>query len=287
MIREDGLLKYPRTPHLEGSKLQKGDSTHGQANLSQLTGGVIVVEEKMDGANCGVSFSDTGELRLQSRGHFLTGGSRERHFNLLKRWARAHEDILFDVLSNRYIMFGEWMFAKHSVYYDALPHYFLEFDIFDKHEEVFLSTACRHELLSSSAVVSVPLLWSGLEISQQDLESLIGVSLGRTPNWMESLGEEVKRREIDLDKTLAQTDQDERVEGLYIKVEDESKVLSRYKFIRSSFTQSILDQGDHWQRRPLIANSLRPGVDIFSPTVDKSWTRKNSFARSGKATKPR
>ena len=27
MIREDGLLKYPRTPHLEGSRLQPGDIT--------------------------------------------------------------------------------------------------------------------------------------------------------------------------------------------------------------------------------------------------------------------
>ena len=47
----------------------------------------IVVEEKLDGANSAISFDDGGELRLQSRGHFLTGGPRERHFAPMKAWA--------------------------------------------------------------------------------------------------------------------------------------------------------------------------------------------------------
>ena len=68
------IKKYPRTPHLEGSRLQPGDEDLSQIRFSQIAGKHIVVEEKIDGANSAISFSEDGELLLQSRGHFLTGG---------------------------------------------------------------------------------------------------------------------------------------------------------------------------------------------------------------------
>lgn len=272
MIREDGLLKYPRTPHLEGSRLQPGDSAADQTPLASLAGLNLAIEEKVDGANSGISFSDSAELRLQSRGHFLTGGAREKHFNQLKQWAQVHEDAFFDVLGTRYIMFGEWMYAKHSMYYDALPHLFLEFDVFDKHTGQFLSTPRRRELLEPLAVVSVPVLYEGPAPGKvEELMGWIGLSVARTDQWRQSLSEEASRRELDLDRVGEQTDADERVEGLYIKVEDADRVVSRYKFIRASFTQTILDQDEHWLKRPIVPNRLRPGVDLFAPTIDKTW----------------
>lgn len=103
------LLKYPRTPHLEGSRLQEGDEGHDQAPYSVLAGRYIVVEEKLDGGNCGLSYDAAGEQLLQSRGHYLTGGGRERQFNLFKRWASAHADVLLERLGDRYVMYGEWL----------------------------------------------------------------------------------------------------------------------------------------------------------------------------------
>ena len=272
MIREDGLLKYPRTPHLEGSRLQPGDSAADQTPLASLAGLNLAIEEKVDGANSGISFSDSAELRLQSRGHFLTGGAREKHFNQLKQWAQVHEDAFFDVLGTRYIMFGEWMYAKHSMYYDALPHLFLEFDVFDKQAGQFLSTPHRRELLEPLPVVSVPVLYEGTAPTKvEELMGWIGLSVARTEQWRQSLSEEASRRELDLDRVGEQTDADERVEGLYIKVEDADRVVSRYKFVRASFTQTILDQDEHWLKRPIVPNRLRPGVDLFAPTIDKTW----------------
>ena len=272
MVRSDGLLKYPRTPHLEGSRLQPGDSAHDQVKLSSLAGKHCVIEEKLDGANSGLSFSDDATLRQQSRGHFLAGGSREKHFNLLKQWSSAHEDALFDVLRDRYIMFGEWMYAKHSMFYDALPHLFLEFDIYDKQEGVFLSTPRRHALLDPLPVVSVPVLSAGPMPSRvEDLLSWIGPSVARTSNWPSVLAEQAERRELDVERVATQTDPDESGEGLYIKVEDEHQVLARFKFVRASFTQTLLDQDEHWLSRPVVPNQLRPGTDLFAPTIDKTW----------------
>ena len=81
------LRKYPRTHHLAGSRLQPGDDDLTAAPFADLVGRYVVIEEKLDGANAGLSFSADGALRLQSRGHFLTGGLRERHFALFKQWA--------------------------------------------------------------------------------------------------------------------------------------------------------------------------------------------------------
>ena len=80
MKLEDTIIKYPRTPHIQGSRLQLGDEDLRQRPFSDIARRNVVLEEKIDGANSAVSFIDDGELRLQSRGHFLTGGYRERHY---------------------------------------------------------------------------------------------------------------------------------------------------------------------------------------------------------------
>lgn len=139
-------MKYPRTPHLMGSGLQIGDTVEGQIAVGDLATADQVWEEKIDGSNTGISFSDDGDLLLQSRGHYLTGGWREKQYNLLKTWAHRHIDSLFDILGRRYIMYGEWCYAKHTVFYDRLPHYFL---LWDHEQQGFLSTAKRRALCAS------------------------------------------------------------------------------------------------------------------------------------------
>lgn len=100
------LARYPRTPHLEGSRLQDGDEGHDHVPYRILAGAHLVVEEKLDGANTGISFSPAGELLLQSRGHYLAGGGRERQFGFVKTWAAAHAGWLLDRLGDRYVMYG-------------------------------------------------------------------------------------------------------------------------------------------------------------------------------------
>ena len=154
MREELSILKYPRTPHLEGSRLQPGDEDLSQIRFSEIAGRHLVVEEKCDGANAAISFSDEGEMFLQSRGHYLTGGYRERHFNLMKQWASVHRDAFYQVLGSRYLMYGEWMYAKHTVFYDALPHYFLEFDIYDRAQGIFLDkpVRCRYNSAAGAEI---------------------------------------------------------------------------------------------------------------------------------------
>lgn len=116
-----------------------------------IAGRHLVVEEKLDGANAGISFDSGGVLKLQSRGHFLAGGPRERQFAPLKAWAATHQGVLWERLGTRYVLYGEWLYAKHTVFYDALPHHFCEFDLLDRSSGEFLSTPERRRVLMRHA----------------------------------------------------------------------------------------------------------------------------------------
>jgi hypothetical protein len=265
------ILKYPRTPHLEGSRLQPGDEGHDHVPLASLRGQHAVVEEKLDGANVGISFTEGGELLLQSRGHFL-GGGRERHFALFKQWASAHEVRLLARLEDRYVMYGEWLHAKHSVSYDVLPHWFCEFDIYDRFDGVFLSTPRRQTLLDGSPVLSVPVVHEGeLPANVKALRALVRPSLAKSARWRQAFEESVERQGLDLALAWKQTDKSALSEGLYVKVENEREVLGRFKWVRPDFVQTILDSGSHHSTRPLIPNGLAAGADIYAPLPSAHW----------------
>ena len=260
------LKKYPRTPHLEGSRLQPGDEDLSQTPFSYIAGRHIVVEEKCDGANSAVSFDGDGGLLLQSRGHYLTGGWRERHYDLFKQWAGVHRDALYTVLGSRYIMYGEWMYAKHTVYYDALPHYFLEFDVLDRVTGRFLDTASRGTLLGPLPVVSVPVLAEGRFQSREALLALLGPSRYITGAHTEHLREDARQLGLDEERQCRETDPSDTMEGLYIKLEEDGQVTDRLKYVRASFAQAVDASQTHWLDRPIVPNRLsRPTRALFQP----------------------
>jgi len=257
------LRKYPRTRHLEGSRFQHGDHDLEAVPFKDVRGQFFVVEEKMDGANAGVSFDEEGRLLLQSRGHYLTGGPRERHFDLLKQWAAAHAEDLYLALGDRYIMYGEWLYAKHTCFYDKLPHYFMEFDLYDRERDIFLSTARRRQLLAGLPVVSVAVLWEGRPQKLGEVTSLVGPSLFKTPEWRRRLVEAGAAAGVPEGQVVAETDRHDAMEGLYIKIEDEERVQERLKWVRGSFLSALLDSGSHWLDRPIVNNRLAEGVSLW------------------------
>jgi hypothetical protein len=257
------IHKYPRTQHIEGSRLQPGDEDLEAVPFQQIAGRHLVVEEKMDGANCGISFNPDGELLLQSRGHYLTGGGREKHFTLFKQWAHTHTAALYETLGSRYVFYGEWLYAKHTVFYDALPHYLMEFDVLDTETNQFLSTPRRSELLEGLRIEPVRVLHEGKLKGLKELTRLLGPSAFITPEHFRHLQEECEQRGLDPDRILRETDRSADMEGLYIKVEEDGIVTGRYKYIRPSFLTAVFSAEGHWLNRPIVANLLREGVDLF------------------------
>lgn len=250
------MIKYPRTPHIEGSRLQPGDEDLSQVPFDNIAGRHIVIEEKIDGANSALSFNPEGELLLQSRGHYLIGGYREKHYNLFKQWAGVHRDAFWEVLGCRYVMYGEWMFAKHSIYYDALPHYFMEFDILDRQSGRFLDTPSRREITAQLPVCSVPVLAEGCYQRMDDVLRYLGDSRFITPRHIENLRATAAKDGLDVERICRETDASRTMEGLYIKVEEGGEVTQRVKFVRRSFLQTVEQSGTHWLERPIVRNGI-------------------------------
>jgi hypothetical protein len=266
MSAHDAIVRYPRTHHLEGSRLQPGDHDLAQAPLAILRGTYCVIEEKLDGANAGLSLDAEGRVRLQSRGHVLAGGPRETHWDLFKQWARTHEDALARRLADGMTLYGEWLYAKHTVFYDELPHYFFEFDIRDR-TGAFWSTARRAAHLAGSPVCSVPILWQGIVDDPARLPALVRPSLYKSARWRERLAAAARAANVDPERCARETCPHDAAEGLYIKVEDLATglVVGRYKWVRASFLTAVVDSGSHWLARPIVPNRLADDVDLFAP----------------------
>jgi hypothetical protein len=238
------FTKYPRTPHLFGSKGTDDDKHLNEADsIRFIADDSLIVEEKLDGTNVGIHFNN-GELVLQCRGHLITEGMHPQ-YGLFKQWATVKRFVLEERLGQRFILFGEWLYARHSVHYRKLPHYFFEFDMYDKERGEFIDLKQRLELLNGTGIQTVPVIHQG-KIARADLEGHIG------PSWFDSQFENpVTGRNDNL------------MEGLYLRIEVRGVVTGRAKFVRPEFVEKI-KQSTHWQYQQMVPNQLAENVDIWS-----------------------
>ena len=156
------LFKFPRTRHLVdagGSAITRDDLLMTKKEAKDfLTGNIITVEEKIDGANIGFTVDENYTIRAQNRAHFVSSNSH-RQFSTLDTWISQNSEALLRVLNNgQFILFGEWMYAKHSIYYTNLPSYFIAFDIYNAHNGTFVSKRERDRMLEGTRIHAVPLV---------------------------------------------------------------------------------------------------------------------------------
>jgi hypothetical protein len=241
----DTFIKYPRTPHLFGSRGTDDDKHLNRGESSDLIADPsLIVEEKLDGTNVGIHFTTTGRMVLQCRGHEITEGMHSQ-YDLFKQWTMGKRPVLETLLSDRFILFGEWLFARHSLHYRRLPHYFFEFDIYDKQSGEFLDLETRLGLLERTGILTVPIVHRG-GLDEDQLRSLIG------PSPFESVfSDPISGRE------------DRLMEGLYLRTEASGRVTRRAKLVRPEFVEKV-KQSEHWQHQAVVPNLLAEGVDIWS-----------------------
>jgi hypothetical protein len=241
----DDFVKYPRTPHLFGSKGTDDDKHLGRKESEAfIADPSLVVEEKLDGTNVGIHFNSRGRMVLQCRGHEITEGMHPQ-YDLFKQWTSVKRPVFEAMLGDRLILYGEWLYAKHTVHYRKLPHYFFEFDIYDKDAQKFLTLETRLELLQDSGIQTVPVVHRGAA-SAGRLLSLIGESAFDSEFDNPSTGK--------VDKLM---------EGVYLRTEQDGMVTARAKMVRPEFVEKI-KQSEHWQHQMLVPNLLAEGADIWS-----------------------
>jgi ATP-dependent RNA circularization protein (DNA/RNA ligase family) len=220
---DSDFVKFPATSHLLwlGNSPARDDKLWTRAEAEAFLRHPVIVEEKVDGANLGISFDSNGDLLVQNRGHLVERGTKGQ-FAPLWPWLKEHEAALFDALENGLILFGEWCYARHSIHYTRLPDWYLSFDVFDKRCKCFLATEKRNEIVGKIPLTTVPEVDRGV-FSLSEIPRLIGQS---------SL-------------------YDGPMEGIYLRHESESRLIQRTKVVRAEFVQQI---GEHWSKQTLVPN---------------------------------
>ncbi len=235
-------IKFPKTPRLT--------EVSGQDVYLEWGNHTAVVEEKVDGANVGIWF-DGEEMQLQSRGHVLRGGAWEAQFAPMHGWAWSRFAKLQSTLGEKYVLYGEWCYAKNKSFYDNLPDYFLAFDVFDRESGYFLPTYRKEEIFFACQVLAVPWMWKGPFRKVGAFASHIRKSHFKTPKWRDHLLDVA--REAGVTDPMSTTDNSDYMEGVYIRIEDDTRVVGRMKLHREGYEKV---RNDNWRRQPLIVNRL-------------------------------
>ena len=221
------FFRFPHTPHLAwlGEGSPRDDKVLPPAEVKALLAGNVMVEEKLDGANLGLSFAADGQLRAQNRGQYLA----EPHagqFARLPAWLVQHSEALRAALKLDLILFGEWCAARHSLDYTALPDWFLLFDVYDRSAGRFWSTPRRNVLAGEAGLVTVPQVFHG-KTTVPALKQLVAT----TPSCYRS----------------------SPLEGVVIRRESPDWCEARAKLVRPDFTQAI---DIHWRKRAIEWNRV-------------------------------
>ena len=230
----DPFHKFPHTPHLLwlGEGAPRDDKIMSRREAQEFLEQPVVIEEKVDGGNLGLSVGADGRIRAQSRGNFLAPGRCHAQWNPLWPWLAQREHALVSALGSERTLFGEWCHARHTIAYDALPDWFIAFDVFEPGKGLFWPTDRRNVLAAELSLSTVPEVARG-RLALRDVPALLGKS---------ALGAA-------------------RMEGVYLRREAHGRLLGRAKVVGAEFKQQI---EAHWTRRPLIPNHLLAGTEARS-----------------------
>ncbi|MEP3634082.1 MAG: RNA ligase family protein [Shimia thalassica] len=185
----------------------------------------FIVEEKLDGANIGISLDPSGKLQVQNRGSYLIE-PYSGQFSRLPSWLAINAESLDKALKQQVILFGEWCAAKHSIEYSSLPDLFLLFDVYDLIEKRFWSAFRRDALATSVGLKTVP----KVEVEGGNPRLLI--------------------KQLNQKKSKFSN---EHLEGFIFRVDCDCWNIERAKLVRQEFTQTI---EEHWAKKRLTWNRL-------------------------------
>jgi len=223
----ENFFKYPRTKHIfdaGGSGVSRDDLLMEGEEIYNFTNQPVIVEEKVDGSNLGISIDKDVNIIFQNRSKIITSASHTQ-WKGLDNWLKQHPGIWEVLTSDDVILFGEWCNFKHSIHYDNLPDYFIAFDLFIKSEEKFVSRTELERRLANTGIPIIRRLSQGKALTKEDLLALLN-----SPSAYRHSG---------------------MVEGVYLRIDNDRFNVARGKLVRPDFIQGI---EDHWMTLKLEEN---------------------------------
>lgn len=210
-------MKFPRTPHLPWSQGVSSDDRTMLNPEARFGGRLISITEKMDGENT-----------TMTRDH-IHARSEDSGYHPSRSWVKSLWGDIRHTIPDGWSIVGENLYAKHSIYYDNLPSYFLVFAVINN--GVVLSTANTAWWCAAHDLSHVPILGSGLYV-----ESLLSEHFCPAP----VLGPEAEGYVVRREDSFLLNDWGESVA----------------KYVRASHVQT----SEHWMHDEMVKNKLGPDV---------------------------
>ena len=228
------LPEFPRTPHLPiEANAASDDKVCSIDDLRWLLSQTrVVVEEKLDGANSGITIhNDQPVIRNRSKilsKNYNAKGKAKVQFVAIWTWFYDNKNKiqkLADILGFMPSIYGEWLYAKHTTHYDSLPDLFVAYDIYNPSTKEFLDPLVSRALLTDVGFSVPPLRFKG----QVDIDTLLAL------------------RNMKSEFSTSQA-----CEGVYIKVGDANKMTARFKMVAQTFSPS-----ETWVKEELAKNTVK------------------------------
>lgn len=158
-------MKYPRTPYFKFSDSVDRDDVResGYFDINNFLNKELVVTIKMDGSNC-VWTHD----RIAARNGKQANG---QSFD----YAKQLHFIIKDRIPENIYLYGEWLYAKHSIYYEnklSLDGYFQLFGVYDSVSQTWgswqdvISYSNDLELINVPVVRTIPAMNNSKVLSE-------------------------------------------------------------------------------------------------------------------------
>src|ERR1700722_7101969 len=217
--------KYNRTSHLPWSLGGTNDDKIIES-IDKLLNVPIIITEKCDGSN---SSLEADGVFARTHAHAPTHPS----FDLLKSF---HSGIKHKI-PNDFQLFGENMYAKHSIFYDNLPSYFLLFNVrqFNNDAPIWLSWDEVELWAEEIGAPTVPVLFRGVVASESELKTLTESFM----NCKSNFGGYTR-------------------EGIVVRVADQFSDNDFSTCVAKQVVANFVAQGtEHWKHQVMVKNELR------------------------------
>ncbi len=228
------LPEFPRMIHIPWNpNTERGDLVASSVEIQPVFEQKVYVQEKVDGANCGMAIVDDHPI-IRGRQKFIKKGytprtAASKQFASVFNWWHANKKkfVRLAKIAGPVSIYGEWMKAQHGMKYDLLPDWFIAYDLYDYEKSQFLDTGRAMSYLQESGFATAPILFRGDLTALEDLEPLAN---GRT---------EFSSTELR--------------EGVVVKTTDGEWTTHKFKMVRPGFKQGRL-----WNNDEMKVNSCRP-----------------------------
>jgi len=227
------LPDYPSVKHLPWKpNVSRDDKIVSEEEAAVIfQGHDVYVEEKIDGANCGMAKVRNFPI-IRNIDHILRKGYTKptpAKIQFRPIWNYYYDnESRFDKLNETLgpvSVYGEWMVARHGLEYDQLPDWFVAYDVYDYDRHEMIDPQEGRTALQACGFSVVPLLAIN-PTSYEELEALC-----QQPSEFTTLGLR---------------------EGIFVKVGDGKRVTHSFKMVREGFVQGAL-----WDKKKLNKNRLK------------------------------